>query len=394
MQRQAARIRGHLVMEQLIIDYGDDTVLMAAGAIVGAIFGVMAQHSRFCLRSATVELAEGHFGPRIAIWLIAFSAAIVGVQAAISLEWLNVSQSRQLAAAGSMSGAIIGGLVFGVGMILARGCASRLLVLSAPGNLRAIVTGLVLTLVAQMSLRGVLAPSREALATIWMIPGGAARSILEQLHIGTVVATLIALAVLIASLILARSSGVKTSHAIAAVGVGGAVALGWIATYTIASNSFEVVAISSVTFTGPSTDTLMGLVNNTQLPFSFGVGLVPGVFAGAAVMAVVSSEFKIQRFGPDNPMEQHLIGATFMGFGSMLAGGCAVGAGMSGGAIFCADRMDRGRCDVAWRDGDPHRDDQKGAAPADGTHVKFLVLYTNLLLDGLPASMSAFDNAP
>lgn len=45
--------------------------------------------------------------------------------------------------------------MFGAGMILARGCASPLLVLSATGNLRAILTGLVLTLVAQASVRDV-----------------------------------------------------------------------------------------------------------------------------------------------------------------------------------------------------------------------------------------------
>jgi uncharacterized membrane protein YedE/YeeE len=33
-------------------------------------------------------------------------------------------------------------------------------------------------------------------------------------------------------------------------------------------------------------------------------------------------------------MWRYLIGATLMGFGGMLAGGCAVGAGVTGGAIF------------------------------------------------------------
>jgi len=33
-------------------------------------------------------------------------------------------------------------------------------------------------------------------------------------------------------------------------------------------------------------------------------------------------------------MEQYLIGAALMGFGSMLAGGCAVGAGLAGGSIL------------------------------------------------------------
>jgi len=64
----------------------------------------------------------------------------------------------------------------------------------------------------------------------------------------------------------------------------------------------------------------MGFVNERALPLSFGSGLVPGVFVGAFAMAALNKEAKIQRF--------------LMGFGSMLAGGCAVGAGMSGGAIF------------------------------------------------------------
>jgi uncharacterized protein len=33
-------------------------------------------------------------------------------------------------------------------------------------------------------------------------------------------------------------------------------------------------------------------------------------------------------------MGRYLFGAALMGFGGMLAGGCAVGAGVTGGAIF------------------------------------------------------------
>jgi uncharacterized membrane protein YedE/YeeE len=322
------------MLENLIETYGEGAILMALGGLVGVLFGATAQHSRFCLRAATVEVAEGKLGPRLSIWLIAFSAGVLAVQTLIVLGWLDVSQSRQLATTGSMSGAIIGGLMFGVGMILARGCASRLLVLSATGNLRAIVTGLVLTLVAQSALRGALAPAREQLASLWVVPGGATRSLLWQTGLTSSLAALIAAAALGAALVLSHRQNVKTSHAVAAVGVGLAVALGWLGTYAVAMNSFEVVAISSVTFTGPSTDTLMGLVNSTELPLGFGIGLVPGVFVGAGAMALATKEARIQRFGPDSPMEVYLVGAALMGFGSMLAGGCAVGAGMSGGAIF------------------------------------------------------------
>jgi len=133
------------MLEQILETYGDGAVLVGCGAIVGALFGATAQHSRFCLRAATVEVAGGQLGPRLAIWLVAFTMAVAAVQAMIAAGWLDVSDSRQIANPGSLSGAIIGGLMFGAGMILARGCASRLLVLSATGNLRALVTGLVLT---------------------------------------------------------------------------------------------------------------------------------------------------------------------------------------------------------------------------------------------------------
>src|SRR6056297_92751 len=332
------------MLETLIDTYGDGAVLAMAGALVGVIFGAAAQHSRFCLRAATIEVAERGLGPRLSIWIIAFSAGVLAVQGAIAAGVLDVSEARPLAATGSMSGAIIGGLMFGAGMILARGCASRLLVLSATGTLRALVTGLVLTIVAQSALRGVLSPAREGLATLWLVPGGEARSILSHLGTTPLVAAGIAALVLIAGFALALARHVRLSHAIAGMAVGLAVGLGWLVTYTIAQTSFEVIPISSVTFTGPSTDTLMGLVNSTSLPLSFGAGLVPGVFAGAAVMALITREWKIERFGPDTPMERYLLGAALMGFGSMLAGGCAVGAGMSGGAIFALTAWVAGGC--------------------------------------------------
>uniref|UniRef100_UPI0026239C57 YeeE/YedE thiosulfate transporter family protein n=1 Tax=uncultured Roseovarius sp. TaxID=293344 RepID=UPI0026239C57 len=180
------------MLETLIDTYGDGAVLAMAGALVGVIFGAAAQHSRFCLRAATIEVAERGLGPRLSIWIIAFSAGVLSVQGAIAAGFLDVSEARPLAATGSMSGAIIGGLMFGAGMILARGCASRLLVLSATGNLRALVTGLVLTIVAQSALRGALSPAREGLATLWLVPGGEARNMLAHLGLTPLVAAGIA----------------------------------------------------------------------------------------------------------------------------------------------------------------------------------------------------------
>ncbi|MDA0962916.1 MAG: YeeE/YedE family protein [Proteobacteria bacterium] len=322
------------MIEGLIGILGDDGALGAAGLAVGLVFGVMAQRSRFCLRAATVEVAEGHLGPKLSIWLIAFFTALALVQGAVAPGFLDLGAARVLAATGSLSGAILGGLIFGAGMVLARGCASRLLVLASSGNLRALITGLVVTLVAQAAYRGALSPARETIAGLWTVPGGDGRDLGLALGLSSGAVAGLALAGLAASFVFARRRAVPLAQALTAAGVGAAVMLGWLATYLVAQTSFEVVPLSSVTFTGPATDTLMALVTEPSLPLSFGIGLVPGVALGAGAAALLAGEWKLERFGADTPMERYLIGAVLMGFGAMLAGGCAVGAGMSGGAAL------------------------------------------------------------
>ena len=321
-------------MEHLIDRFGEPALMLATGIAVGALFGFAAYQSRFCLRAATAEVATGQFGPKLAIWLVAFSFALACVQLASFVGVLDVSAARQLATTGSISGAMIGGSLFGIGMVLARGCASRLLVLSASGNLRAIVTGLVLTLVAQASLRGVLAPIREKLAALWTVPGGEARSLISSDVSSTGWITMTCVALAVAAFVFGLRKRAKTKDMVFAALVGFAVFGGWHMTYAISHASFEIIAIQSVTFTGPSTDTLMGLVNERTLPQSFGLGMVPGVFVGAMLAAFLRGEARIQRFEPDVPMERYLLGGALMGFGSMLAGGCAVGAGLTGGSIL------------------------------------------------------------
>lgn len=311
--------------------FGDAGSATIGGGVVGVLFGIAAQRSRFCLRSATTEFWRGTLGPRTAIWLLAFGAALLGVQLLFTTEVLDPTSVRQLSTTGSLSGAIIGGLMFGSGMILARGCASRLLVLSATGNLRALITGLILTVVAQASLRGVLSPVRLELASLWLV-GPEARNLMDQVpHNSGLAASLV---------ILALAAGLAMHHKFSAtliatsLTVGIAVTAGWWFTATLAAQSFDIVPVQSVSFTGPSADTLMAVVNQPNLALGFGLGLVPGVFAGSLLASVMTGDFRIQTFNDQAPLPRYIAGACLMGFGSMLAGGCAVGAGMTGGAVL------------------------------------------------------------
>ena len=317
--------------ETLLESFATEEISAIIGLVVGLVFGIFAQQSRFCLRAACVEFWRGQTGKKFAVWLLAFSAAMIGTQYFIGTGAIDTGQIRQLNNTGSMSGAILGGLLFGAGMVLAGGCASRLLVLSATGNMRTMVAGLVVTIVAQASLRGGLSPMREEMSSWWLVDGQS-RSFASWLP--PYGGLIIGITLFLLGLWFAKRHQLSKWWGVAAVITGLSVALGWLLTSLQAANSFDIVAVKSVSFTGSSADTLMGLINQPTLPLSFDVGLVPGVFLGSLLAALVTHEFKWQQFTADSGFARFFIGAALMGFGGMLAGGCAVGAGVTGGAIL------------------------------------------------------------
>ncbi len=305
------------------------------GLITGVVFGIAAQRSRFCLRAATIEFARGRMGQSVAVWLLTFSTALVWVQGARLSGLFDPEQARMMSVAGSWSGAIIGGLLFGVGMVLSRGCSGRLLVLAATGNLRSVVSGLIFAVVAQMSLHGWLAPLRNKLAALWTTPGGRNIDLLYALKLPDWSGFALGIVLAIFAIFIARRNLMTPGRLVFASGVGFAVALGWVLTYALAQVSFEPVSVMSASFTGPSANTLMFFLSNDAV-LNFDIGLVPGVVLGAFAMSVFRREFHFQGFDSEANMRRAMTGAALMGFGGMLAGGCAIGNGVTGGSIFAA----------------------------------------------------------
>lgn len=318
----------------LLEQYGERPVLALMGMATGLLFGFFAQRSKFCLRAAVIEFWHFKFGDKLAVWLLAFSSAVVAVQCLILAQALDISTARQIASRGSISGALIGGALFGCGMILTRGCASRLLVLSAHGNLRALLSGLIFAVSAQAALSGVLAPLRSNISSWWTVEAGASRDLLAISGVGHWGGLLFGLIWLFAALFVSIRSRSGRWKWIGALGTGLAVALAWWLTFLVSSNSFELVQIQGLTFSGPSAEWLMRMLASPAPAIGFDFGLLPGVFAGAFVAALLARELKLEGFKDGYSMRRYIAGAVLMGFGSMLAGGCAVGAGMTGGSVF------------------------------------------------------------
>lgn len=323
------------MLESLIETYGESTVLAAGGAMVGLLFGFFAQRSRFCLRAAVIDFWHMRFGEKLSIWLLTFSSAVIAVQLLVLMGWLQSDNARQISATGSLSGALLGGLLFGVGMILTRGCASRLLVLSANGNLRALLAGLIFAVTAQASLGGVLSPLREEMASWWTIDGGVSRDILASLELNHVAGLVFGVIWAIAALYFVRlNQNISKWIWIASIGTGLMVAAAWGFTQLVLNHSFDAIQIQGLTFSGPSAEWLMRVVDTPTAEFGFDAGMLPGVFLGSLIGAWVGKDLKLEGFKDGYSMRRYIAGAVLMGFGSMLAGGCAVGAGITGGAIF------------------------------------------------------------
>ncbi len=322
-------------LTNLIETFGDHSVLAMGGALIGLMFGFFAQRSKFCARAAVIECCEGVLGSRLAVWLLGFAVAILAVQTIVVVGFLKPESSRHLGAPGSISGAVVGGLMFAMGMIMTRGCASRLLILSANGNLRALLSGLVFAVTVQASISGLLAPARQWVTSLWMVEGGPDCNLLNLTTswMGLVVGAAMGAAALWRLRVNDDKSGQTWSWAGALVGL--AIALGWGFTQQVASVSFEPIAVQSLSFSSPSAEWLMRSLSTATAPsFGFDAGLLPGVFIGSLVASVMFGEFKFEGFQTENKLGHYLTGAVLMGFGAVMAGGCTVGSGMSGGAIF------------------------------------------------------------
>lgn len=321
-------------MIQLVERIGENWTLLLGGGLIGALFGAFAQQTNFCLRAAAVEFSRGSIGGRTAVWLLVFTAAVLGTQLLNYIGAVSTNETRQIASPQSLSGALIGGLMFGTGMVLARGCSSRLLVLSATGNLRALLSGLVFAVVAQATLKGFLSPLRDAAAAVKTTASIGGNDLLTMSNIDANTSLFICGAATILAIVLATYRSVGIWKSLAALLVGTTIPLAWWFTTTMSGLSFEPVKLDGITFTGPSAETLMLFLEPPGTVIGFSVGLVPGVFLGAFIAAALTRQLKLQGFENGQAMKRYLSGAALMGFGGMLAGGCAVGAGVTGASVF------------------------------------------------------------
>ena len=299
------------------------TASVVLGLVLGCAYGALAQRSALCLRRGLVGRWSDCL-PALGAWAMALACAIAGTRLAVATDLISFEAHRFLASDVPVASALLGGALFGGGMVLTGGCVSRLTVLLGTGNLRALFVLLVFAVTAHAVMKGALAPVREALGAA-TIHGGEATA-LTVLPGGEVWPLVLAAA----AATLAFFSGARISHLAMAGAIGLLVPLGWIGTGFLLLDDFDPIPVQSMGFTGPMADTLFWTVAATSIPAGFGTGLAAGVLVGSLVAALAAGEFRWQSLEGPRQTGRYLAGAVMMGVGGVLAGGCTVGAGLSG----------------------------------------------------------------
>ena len=292
------------------------------GIFIGACFGILAHRTKFCFRSAFIVERPTQ---ETAIWMSALITALAGTQLIIFLGFISFDEHRFFQNELQWLALILGGFLFGSGMVLTRGCVSRLTVLAGTGNLRAAMVLLIFGIVAHASLKGVISEPILLIKTITLNTETFTNSISILI---IKVALSLTLTLFWALLIILTKP--KLIKLLLASIIGLLIPLSWAGTGFILYDEFDPIAFESLSYTKPYADTLFWIVASSAISPNFGVGLVGGTVCGSIVTSLITREFKIETFESTAQTTRYFIGATMMGVGGVLAGGCTIGAGLAG----------------------------------------------------------------
>lgn len=310
--------------------------VLYGGFLIGLAFGAIGLLSRFCsltgLRGWWVERDTR----MIRSFALAMAVAIIATQALGAIGVVDLGKSLYLQPSFSPALILFGGLLFGYGMVLANGCASRAVVLIGQGNLRSLMVVIVIAISAQMTLKGLFAPARLA-ALNWSAqtpPAVSLDGLLAAAGFGSFWGHVLAVAMVCGPLLYVVFATGRVRHAAGVLTAGAAIGLlvaaGWFVTGYLGDDDFSAAPVASLTFVAPAADTLQYLMLSTGLQASFGIVVVSGIVLGSLVTALVTRRFRLEGYASPRHMLRSLSGAALMGAGGAMAYGCTVGQGLTG----------------------------------------------------------------
>jgi uncharacterized membrane protein YedE/YeeE len=311
-------------------------ITVYSGLLIGLAYGAIGLLSGFCLLSSLRGWWANGDGRLIRTYALALGVAIAAVQLLAASGVVDLGKSIYLQPSFSAPLMLLGGVLFGYGMVLSNGCGSRALVLLGRGNLRSLVVVIVLGIAAQMTLKGLIAPTRVAVLQWTQIAPSVISlpALLAKYGLSETFARMLAASAISGALIIfafAHAPFQRSWGQIAAgLAVGSLVTAGWFATGYLGADDFNPTPVTSLTFIAPIADSVQYVMLSTGLTLNFGITLVAGVVLGSLVTALATGRFHWEGYTSPRHMLRSIGGAALMGAGGAMAYGCSIGQGLTG----------------------------------------------------------------
>ena len=340
---------------------------------IALVLGVVVNKTNFCTMGAVSDWVNIGDTGRFRAWLLAIAVAVLGVSFLEPAGLVDAGAAFPPYRSGQLIWAenLLGGILFGIGMTLASGCGNKCLVRIGGGNLKSVLVFLVIAVIAYYMINP-FPGSDQTLFTVlfydWIRPlavdlgagqdlgtlvAGSENAVQARMVIGGILG-LVLLVIVFSS----RDLRGSFDNILGGLVVGLAVLAAWYVTsnavididgeqYSLQAYAQQwdflaesdagkpadtrPLAPQSFTFINPMGQMAGYTAAGFQQAYlTFGVIAIFGVVLGSLLWSVVSRSFRIEWFASLRDLFNHLIGATLMGFGGVLALGCTIGQGITG----------------------------------------------------------------
>jgi len=317
-----------------------ETSLMASGLVVGIIFGFVLQRGRFCMNSAFRDIILMKEYTLLKAVALAIVVQMIGFHLLATLGYIELYPKTFYW--GAM---IFGGFIFGIGMVLAAGCASGTTYRVGEGMMGSFVAllglmigGLITSGGALKDLKSYLQPSEGALKAITTdnpgpYLGNANLTLANVFGLDPWIFVVIIAIIILAVLIWKRGGSEETKTEGTAYEK--IFKRGWnwwvtgIAIGIIGIIAFIAYKKYALGISGGWFGFLEALITPDHDKLNWFTFLVIGVVIGAAVAAVIAGEFKLRAPNARRLLQQ-FIGGLIMGIGAVIGTACNIGHILSG----------------------------------------------------------------
>jgi hypothetical protein len=297
--------------------------LYASALATGLVFGFVLQRGGFCLTRAISNAVLMRDTTILRAYVLALIVAMVGVQAMQSLELVDIP-IRPLHWVSN----IVGGLLFGFGMILSGGCSGSTWYRIGEGAIGAWVVLLGFAIGATTAAVGALEPLRRALQRPAITTAGGSPTLASATGLSPWI--VIAVVAVIAGLWMWRANSegehAKWSWPATGLAVGVMIAVGWWAS----TFGDRPIGITFAANTGHLlTYPMVGFPNRVTWSMLMALGVPVGAFVGAWR----AGEFR-WKLPPGWSLVKIFAGGFLMGSAALIAEGCNINQGLTNSATL------------------------------------------------------------